>query len=880
MELNQDMLNELVAESAELVERFARVWLNLSAAIDQGAAAPRDTVDELFRIFHSLKSLSELASNHRMVAALHLMEDRLTKVREGHSTLIGTDAELLAQSQLILEKIFTGGRSAVETDWMGELEHVAQQFCIGGQSARGPVSQEGAAVQKVYGLEQLSPDEIQLFEKFKNRDESFFVFSGRGEAEQIRSKIIPIGDLLVVRSETERSLFIFATELDQPLVEAIVEDSVRFLRKSIQDIEAVLRTWTQASSPSKSFETAVSAPVIPASADLPASLTQPEVVSGASPMIEDSATVSVEEFKIKPSDDQPAFDAPDPEMVADFLSNASELLESLTQSLLVLESNPADGATVEEIFRAAHTIKGTAGMLGFSTIEKLCHALENTFDRIRRGQLKATPALVDRLLNGWDKVRELFGMLQRGEKPEIYIDDYLLRLQNTDHATEVTIAPENAVAPVQPENSNSAAIQKNDSQGTIRIDLKRLDSLVNLVGELVIDRTRFAGIEEAMRNGGTIGDLSHQMAESVLLFGRHMNEVQNIIMKVRMVPVGNVFMKFSRMVRDLARQTGKEVELLLEGAETELDKTIVEELADPLIHLLRNSVDHGIEAPQVRETRGKPRKGLIRLTAAQQGNLIVITVSDDGNGLNPEKIRAKAIKNGIIRESDILPKNDLYNLIFEPGFSTAETVTNISGRGVGMDVVKKNIQKLKGIIELNSEEGRGTSIVVKLPITLAIVPSLVVEVQGESFAIPLVSVIESLRIDPSEIQQMGASQFFKVREQVVPIVKLGDVLGLKSTHDDCGYRQPLVASALRSKRRERMVFVVIGIGPERLGLVVDRLVGQQEIVIRSLGRLLKNHSSLAGGCIMGDGRVALVLDIANIFGHDQLQRGAHARRAS
>jgi two-component system chemotaxis sensor kinase CheA len=898
MELNQDMLNELSAESAELVERFARVWLKLSSAIEQGSAVSRETIDDLFRTLHSLKSLSELASRHRTVSALHLMEDRLTQVREGLSSLNSTDLDLLAQSQLILEKIFGDKLLADDDVCIGELEYLAQQFCLGSDQTEEkgpPVSRtqpndqpraysgpQSDAQQKA----QLTQEEILLIEKFRQRDESFFAFAGQGDSDVVGSKIVPIGDVLVHRIEADYFLLVFATELDQPLVEAIVEGPLRLLRKNSQDVEAVIRSWLPAApstvpdSP-EIFSLSVSPETAQKTEDSP-----PDFLAEAEKWKNEAFNAA--ESAGKQSDSAGAFSAPeslqtdaaDPEMVADFLSNANELLESLTQSLLVLESNPTDSATIEEIFRAAHTIKGTAGMLGFSTIEKLCHALENTFDRMRKGQLHATPSMVDRLLNGWDKVRELFGMLERGQKPEIPIDEFLRRLQNADQKGAPEVAQVISVPQAQAEAASAAPNHKNDSQGTIRIDLKRLDSLVNLVGELVIDRTRFAGIEEAMRNGGTVSDLSHQMAESVLLFGRHMNEVQNIIMQVRMVPVGNVFLKFSRMVRDLSRQTGKEVELILEGGETELDKTLVEELADPLIHLLRNSIDHGIEAPEVREARGKPRKGQIRLKAAQQGNMIVITVSDDGNGLNAEKIRSKAIRNGLIKDTDSFLKNDLFNLIFEPGFSTAETVTNISGRGVGMDVVKKNIQKLKGIIELNSEEGQGTSVVVKLPITLAIVPSLVVQVKGENFAIPIVNVIESIRVEPSEIQQMGTSRFFKVRDQVVPIVHLGDVLELKEVDEKSGYRQPRVVPAMRSRRRERMVFVVIGIGPERLGLIVDRLVGQQEIVIRSLGRLLKDQSSLAGGCIMGDGRVALVLDIVNIFGHDHLQRGVHARRAS
>ncbi len=853
MELNEDMLNELRAESAELVERFARVWLSLNTSVEQGRAVSRDDVDELFRSLHSLKSLSEIANRQRLVSALHLIEDRLTKVREGQSSLEIADLEVLAEAQLVLEKIFVGSLTTDDDVLMAELEDLAQKFCLGSPQVLVQTPKTQTAK-----IEEISADETSRVEAYRAREEMIFALSGEGNSEDIRARILPIGDLLVQRSVGEKYLFIFAAELEQSLVEAIVENSVQLVQKDVLEVSAFMRSWASSCGetvdalPQQTSQVSLSEKIV--------NSTPAEHAISVSDAIEHGESVESE-----------STDSADPEMVADFLMNASELLETLTQSLLELETNPNDSSTIENIFRAAHTIKGTSGMLGFSTIEKLCHVLENTFDRIRRGQLSATPVLVDQLLVGWDKVRELFSMLERGQKPSLPIDQYLQQL----------FAAEKGVTAVKPpkEEQPAASTQKNESQGTIRVDLKRLDSLVNLVGELVIDRTRFARIEEAMRTRGASADLSHQMAESVLLFGRHMNEVQNIIMKVRMVPVGNVFYKFARMVRDLGRQTGKEVDLVIEGGETELDKTLVEDLGDPLVHLIRNSVDHGIESPEVRESKGKSRRGQIRLNAAQQGNMIVISVSDDGNGLDVDRIRAKAIKNGLIKESDQIPAKDIFNLIFEAGFSTAEKVTNISGRGVGMDVVKKNIQKLKGVIEINSESGRGTTIMIKLPITLAIVPSLMVEVKGENFAIPLVNVIESIRIDPSEIQQMGSSQFVKLREQVVPIVNFADVLGLNGMAQHFWYRVDTPTSTLR-RRRERLVFVVIGIGPERLGLVVDRLVGQQEIVIKSLGRLLRNHSSLAGGCVMGDGRVALVLDVAEIFGQDGMQRGAHARRAS
>jgi chemotaxis protein histidine kinase CheA len=407
----------------------------------------------------------------------------------------------------------------------------------------------------------------------------------------------------------------------------------------------------------------------------------------------------------------------------------------------------------------------------------------------------------------------------------------------------------------------------------LRVDLKRLDYLVNLVGELVIDRSRFARIEEELRGSDPGSELSNQMSESILLFSRHMNEVQSVIMKIRMVPVGNAFYKFTRVVRDLSRQINKEIDLVIEGGETELDKTIVEEIGDPLVHLIRNSVDHGIELPEDREKAGKPRKGTVTLTAAQDGNMIVITVKDDGKGLQVERLRNKGIANGLIKETDNLTDRDIFNLIFEAGFSTAEKITNISGRGVGMDVVKKNIVKLKGIIELDSEIGKGTTTTIKLPLTLAIIPSLMVGVMGESYAIPLANVIETIRMDPKDVQKVGNSAFVKLRDQVIPLMRLTDAFGLAEMEDRFWCRpterdaQPLKQKAANGARTQqhRLIFVVVGVSEKRVGIVVDTLMGQQEIVIKSLGRLMGHQRGVAGGCVLGNGRVALVLDAGELI---------------
>ncbi len=404
--------------------------------------------------------------------------------------------------------------------------------------------------------------------------------------------------------------------------------------------------------------------------------------------------------------------------------------------------------------------------------------------------------------------------------------------------------------------------KKKLTSNTIRVDLERLDKLLNLVGEFVIDRTRFAQISQELREKYPHDPLIMQLNETNQIFGRHMNEIQEVIMSVRMIPIGNTFNKYPRIVRDLARESGKEINLEISGQETELDKTLVEEIGDPLVHLIRNSVDHGIEPPEERVRVGKPRVGTIKLSAHHEGNHIVISISDDGRGIDPEKIRAKAIERGLIKEDDILTKKEILNLIFEPGFSTAEKVTNISGRGVGMDVVKRNISKLKGIIDIDTEVGKGTTISIKLPLTLAIIQVLMVQVASEIFAVPLPSIIETIRISKDEIQKIEGYEMITLRDSVLPIARLKEIFQLddKKLKGSLSYN-----NELDTEDTGKFFIVIVGLAEHRVGLIVDKLITQQEVVIKSLGSLLSHAKGIAGATILGNGKVALILDIAEVI---------------
>jgi len=404
------------------------------------------------------------------------------------------------------------------------------------------------------------------------------------------------------------------------------------------------------------------------------------------------------------------------------------------------------------------------------------------------------------------------------------------------------------------DNANTAPAKKESASSmeqTIRVEVKRLDHLMNLIGELVLGKNRllkiYDDVEERYEGEKFLEELN-QVVSSISLVT---TDLQIAVMKTRMLPIAKVFNKFPRMVRDLSRELGKQIELEISGEETELDKSIVEEIGDPLVHIIRNSCDHVIEDAATRRANGKPETGLIQLKAYNEGNHIVIEITDDGKGLDADLLRTKAIEKGMIteREADAMSDKEAFALIFKPSLSTAKVVTNVSGRGVGMDVVKTNIEKLNGIIDVDSELGRGTVIKLKIPLTLAIIQALLVGAQEEYYAIPLASVLETVRIPLDEIYTIEGKNVLRLRDEVLSLVRLSDIFGVKQVYEG----------------GEHTYVVVIGLAESKLGVVVDTLVGQEEIVIKSLGDYLQGIEGIAGATIRGDGRVTLIVDVAALM---------------
>jgi len=551
------------------------------------------------------------------------------------------------------------------------------------------------------------------------------------------------------------------------------------------------------------------------------------------------------------------------EIIDDFLVEADELIASLDRNLVKLETAPGDLDLLNEIFRAAHTVKGTSSFLGFEQVTDLTHKMEDVLNKLRKSELTVTPEIMDLLLESVDILKALLDNVREQNGEEADLSDIIARLiacQDADAAAPG--APEETDGePDRPSAgaSRSAArvgkkaVPKKQAEQTIRVDVNRLDSLMLLMGELVLARNGLVQTVNRINKQEETGESSDALNGTVASVNYITSELQLAVMKMRMQPVGKVFGKFPRLVRDLARDSKKRIRLEISGESTELDKSVIEEIGDPLVHLIRNSCDHGIELPEDRTARGKPAEGVVKLSAGQEGSNIIIAIEDDGKGLDVNAIRAKAVERGLATETDVerMSDKEVFRFIFEAGFSTAKVVSDVSGRGVGMDVVRTNIEKLNGLIELESTVGAGTTITIKLPLTLAILQGLLIESDGEVFVLPLSSVHETVKTDQSDVSYVNQKPVLRLRDEVIPVINLGETLK--------GSRSGFVTT-------EKPYIVVVGLADRKLGLIIDRFLGQEEVVIKSLGQYLGATEGIAGATILGDGRIRLIVDLMGLFG--------------
>jgi two-component system, chemotaxis family, sensor kinase CheA len=567
------------------------------------------------------------------------------------------------------------------------------------------------------------------------------------------------------------------------------------------------------------------------------------------------------------------------EIIAEFLVESHENLDQLDSDLVALEQDPTSRQLLGSVFRTIHTIKGTTGFLGFGHLEALTHAGESLLSRLRDGELALTPEITDALLRTVDAVRALLAAIeatgQEGEPDHAELITTLTRLQQGGTALGEVIVEHGAASPedvtlamtaqdvgdarpigeilvgqgatTPAEVSLALEVQeerRSVADGSIRVDVERLDALMRLVGELVLTRNQSVAHAAAARDA----TLLHASARLNLIT----SELQAVVLQMRMQPIDHVWNKLPRVVRDLGATCGKTVRLEMEGRETELDKTILEAVKDPLTHLVRNAVDHGIEPPEQRRASGKDEQGLLLLRAFHEGGQVNIEVHDDGAGMDPRRIAAKALERGLIDDEQLARMSDreLTNLIFLPGFSTAAAVTNVSGRGVGMDVVKSNLEKIGGAIDVSSVPGAGTTVHVTIPLTLAIIPALTVLCAGDRYAIPTVNLAQLVRVEGGRgragIERISGTPVYRLRGKLLPLVYLDRELG--------------VAGADRGDRDAELV-VVLHAEDRRFGLVVDDILDTQEIVVKPLSAQLESVPLYAGATILGDGSAALILDV-------------------
>ncbi|GGZ52652.1 chemotaxis protein CheA [Lysobacter xinjiangensis] len=588
------------------------------------------------------------------------------------------------------------------------------------------------------------------------------------------------------------------------------------------------------------------------------------------------------------------------EICADFLVEAREIVDQLGEQMVVLERAPEDRDALNTVFRGFHTIKGGAGFLDFPPMVTLCHAVEDRLDVARNGSLPLDGFAFDGAQQAIDLLADMLDCVAHGRElpavPQALLDS--MHVDGKSHAPAATTIsaedlPENlddldfdslldalhgkgalpgaapvseapvpaAVAPApspaqvarpEPVAGGRRSPASNDAgETTVRVDVRRLDAMVNLVGELVLARNRLKTIRPRLRD--------EDLDRAVTSLDAATSRLQSAVMMARMQPVGRVFSRFPKLARDVARQVQKSVELEVIGAETELDRNLVEALSDPLVHLVRNAIDHGIESPEARRAAGKPEQGNVRLSAQQEGDHVLIEVRDDGAGIDPDRIRDSAIRKGLIdpEAAARLSSDECLQLIFMAGFSTKAEVSDLSGRGVGMDVVQSKIRELSGTVQIQSEVGRGTRMSIKVPLTLAILPTLLVEIDGDVYALPLVRVVEVLAHEGRGAMWIDGQSVLDLREQPTPVLDLRHWLGLDASSEGAS------------------TGVVLQAGEQRFVLLVDRVRGREEVVIKALPRTLRGLKGYAGASLIGDGRMALILDVDSLH-----ETGVRTRRAA
>ncbi len=584
----------------------------------------------------------------------------------------------------------------------------------------------------------------------------------------------------------------------------------------------------------------------------------------------------------------------DESLLRDFIVEGLEYIDEIEVNILNLEQDPEDKEYINVIFRPFHSMKGVASFLNLDEIRELAHSLETILDKARNDQLSVTPGLIDVILDGADALKEMIIQLraslegpppkplevdlpalkaritdieegkaetvdadrERKKVGEILLEDGSVTDEVLEEGLKIAeqgtppkkigeaLIAEGKVTPRQVSQALRKQANQNVDAGAIRVDIRKLDDLIDMVGELVIAQSIIRQHQIVQSNGDS------KLAKSIVQLSSITSEIQKTSTSLRMIPIKQTFQRMARLVRDLSKNTGKSIGVVMEGEDTEIDRNMVDEIYNPLVHMIRNAVDHGIEPPQERIKQGKPERGTIQIRAYHRGGNIVIEISDDGKGLDKDRILTKAIENKVVDKSHTLSDQDIYRLIFHPGLSTAREVTDVSGRGVGMDVVKQSVEKLRGKIEIDSIHGEGSTFITRFPLTMAIINGMIVRVGKEKYIVPTVAIRQLLRPEQKTCNKIaGKGETINVMGNLMPLVRLYDLLQIEPEHVNPW---------------EAVTIVIEGENGAKC-ILVDEIIGEEEVVIKSLGEGLKGVRGLSGGAIMGDGSVGLILDPEGLF---------------
>jgi len=529
--------------------------------------------------------------------------------------------------------------------------------------------------------------------------------------------------------------------------------------------------------------------------------------------------------------------------INDYLADCREGFQAINKALLALEKDPGQTEHLDEIFRRVHTLKSSSAMLEFSDVAELAHSCEDLMDRLRKYELAVTQDTIDVLFEITDKLEVMVKEHAEGRHDVAGFKDIVRKIEKMSSGASKFDEKPTAGKP------GKASLLSLEKIHTVKVDIDLLDAMFNIVGELIINKRRV----DTMVAGITNKELKTVLAG----MDRMINELQENVSVARLVPVGEIFQKFPRLVRDLAREAGKEIELILEGSEIELDKAVLDTIGEPLLHLLRNAVDYGIETAESRQQQGKKRVGTIKLAASRMENHVSISVADDGAGIEPKQLKEVFVKKGLIKpeEAESLQDSDILEMLFKSGVSSAEKVTEVSGRGVGLDVVRNSVKKLGGTVNIITEKGKGTNFTLRLPLTTAVIQTLMIGVGQHIFAIPSDIVQETLGVKPQDIKKIHDQQALVIRNEVIPFVRLHQILNIPD-----------------QENLEETIAIIVNRGDKLIGLGVDTVVDQAENIIKPFDTLAQHFTGFSGGTIMGDGRVALLLDVPGLLGFTTIQK--------